>query len=511
MLFQKLKRLNVIKSIYIVSALFLIFYFTEAQEVMNINSIARSITKHDLRKHLEIIAHDTLEGRETGKEGQRKAAIYLRSQFDRIGLEPVTINGEETFYQKFQLYRRKWGETSLTVNGKKYVNMEDILYLKNNPVILDKNIKVVFAGFGDKSDYHKSTDGIKGVVIINSGANENWEHKVDIAKKEGFDHIFVVYGNTDEDLREPIRLYSGFYHSSTLKFNRSTSDNDGSVFFIPPGLAEKIFNISIQDLISAADKNQRGKQKSIKKIPAGQIRLKVECFEESVDTENVIGFVQGSERPDEYVIISAHYDHVGVTEEGIYNGADDNGSGTTAVLELAEAFSIARKYGMNAKRSVVFILMTGEEKGLLGSRYYVQNPVFPLNSTIVNFNIDMIGRIDKHHVDDPDYVYLIGSDKISLELHNISEKTNEEKIGLKLDYTYNEESDPNRFYYRSDHYNFAKNEIPVIFYFTGVHNDYHKTTDVVDKILFDRMERITSLIFYTAWEVANMDQKLARE
>ena len=151
--------------------------------------------------------------------------------------------------------------------------------------------------------------------------------------------------------------------------------------------------------------------------------------------------------------------------------------------------------------------VTGEEKGLLGSEYYANHPIFPLEKTITNLNIDMIGRLDEHHPDNGEYVYLIGSDMLSQDLHNISEQVNDTYKHLDLDYRYNGEDDPNRFYYRSDHYNFAKHNIPVIFYFNGVHEDYHKSTDTIDKIIFEKVENISQLIFLTAWELANRDER----
>jgi Zn-dependent M28 family amino/carboxypeptidase len=225
-----------------------------------------------------------------------------------------------------------------------------------------------------------------------------------------------------------------------------------------------------------------------------------------VETENVVAIIEGSEKPDEYVVITAHLDHVGITDGEIYNGADDDGSGTVALLEIAEAFKKAADKGKGPKRSVVFLHVTGEEKGLLGSAYYADNPIYPLENTIANLNVDMIGRIDDYH-DNPDYVYLIGSDRLSTELHQISEDVNKQYINLELDYKFNEEEDPNRYYYRSDHYNFAKNNIPVIFYFNGVHADYHKTSDTVDKIHFGKIQKISRYIFLTAWELANRNER----
>ena len=229
----------------------------------------------------------------------------------------------------------------------------------------------------------------------------------------------------------------------------------------------------------------------------------------NVKTENVVAIITGSENPEEYIVISAHLDHVGQKNGQIYNGADDDGSGNVAMLEIAEAFQIAVKENNRPKRSIIFLHVTGEEKGLLGSRYYTENPLYPLKETIANLNIDMIGRLDPKRVDkDPNYIYLIGSDKLSNELHEVSELVNRKYTNLILDYTFNAENDPNRFYYRSDHYNFAKNGIPVIFYFNGTHEDYHQPTDTADKINYDILEKRAKLIFHTAWELANMPTRI---
>jgi len=228
------------------------------------------------------------------------------------------------------------------------------------------------------------------------------------------------------------------------------------------------------------------------------------------NSENVVAFIKGSEKPDEIIVISAHLDHEGVKNGEIYNGADDDGSGTVAILEIAQAFKKAKKEGNGPKRSILFLHVTGEEKGLLGSKYYTENPIFPLANTVTDLNIDMIGRIDENHQknEDNNYVYLIGSDKLSTDLHNVSEEANKKYMNINLDYTYNDENDPNRFYYRSDHYNFAKHNIPVIFYFNGTHEDYHQPSDTPDKINYDLLENRTRLIFYTAWEIANRKDRL---
>ncbi|MNF33003.1 Bacterial leucyl aminopeptidase precursor [compost metagenome] len=221
------------------------------------------------------------------------------------------------------------------------------------------------------------------------------------------------------------------------------------------------------------------------------------------DSENIWAFIEGSEKPEEIVIISAHYDHVGMKDGEIYNGADDDGSGTVALLEIAQAFEIAKKEGNGPKRSILFLHVTGEEHGLHGSRFYSENPLFPLNNTISDINIDMIGRRDEAHAGSNNYVYVIGADRLSTDLDNICTIQNTKYTNLDLDYKYNDPKDPNRFYERSDHYNFAKNGIPSVFLFNGVHADYHQKTDEVEKIEFDALAKRAQFAFVIAWDLAN--------
>ena len=230
---------------------------------------------------------------------------------------------------------------------------------------------------------------------------------------------------------------------------------------------------------------------------------------EKLNSINVASIIEGSLYPNEYIVITAHLDHVGVEGEDIFNGADDDGSGSMALLEIAQAFKMASLDGYRPKRSIVILHVSAEEKGLLGSEYYTDNPLYPLEDTITNLNVDMIGRTDPTRDSDNDnYVYLIGTDRLSSMLHETSERVNKNTVDLELDYRFNAWDDPNRFYERSDHYNFAKNNIPVIFYFSGTHEDYHGPGDTPDKIRYDLLTKRTKLIFHTAWEIANMDDKI---
>lgn len=225
------------------------------------------------------------------------------------------------------------------------------------------------------------------------------------------------------------------------------------------------------------------------------------------DSENIWAYIEGSEKPNEIIVISAHYDHVGMKNGEVYNGADDDGSGTVALLEIAQAFEKAKKEGHGPKRSILFLHVTGEEHGLHGSRYYSENPLFPIANTITDINIDMIGRRDKIHENTNNYVYLIGSDRLSTDLDNVCKLANAKYTKMDLDYRFNDPKDPNHFYERSDHYNFAKNGIPSVFLFNGVHADYHGKGDEADKIEYDALAKRTQLAFVIAWELANRENR----
>ncbi|MCI5057439.1 MAG: M28 family peptidase, partial [Flavobacteriales bacterium] len=275
--------------------------------------------------------------------------------------------------------------------------------------------------------------------------------------------------------------------------------------YISPGMAAKIMSVSEKKFVKRTKKFFKGSYE--KRVYNCRGEITISRAKQIINSQNVLGFIEGTDKKDEIVVLTAHYDHLGKHGDIVYNGADDDGSGTVALLEIAESFKKAKDAGFGPRRSILIMPVSGEEKGLLGSEYYSSNPVFPLKNTVVDFNIDMIGRIDEKHKGNADYVYLIGSDKLSSEVHRISEETNKIYTQLELDYTFNDPNDPNKYYYRSDHYNFAKHNIPVIFYFNGTHEDYHRPSDTFDKIDYDKIEKITKLVFYTAWNIANGDTR----
>lgn len=482
-----------------------------------------SINTTDLSRHLHIIASDSFAGRGTGEEGQHKAALYLAQQFEKLGLKPGNpSNSSNPYYQPINLVEKTWESLTLKTPSRNYQFLKD--YYAYGDIQLPEltSMEIVCAGYGIEhakySDYKKLDVKNKAVIIFpgepyvngvsvitgnvapSNWAND-WRAKSQLALEKGAKAVFIVVGQSDDEFYK--RLYSIKEHLNkpVLGF---THKKKASAFFIPTSMAAALLKTKKEKLLAYKNSLDKSPRYAFKKsIVEAQVKVKTK----QIPTENVLGLIPGEVYPEEIVVITAHYDHLGIEDGKICYGADDDGSGTVAILELAQACQLAIQNGLRPKRSILFMPVTGEEKGLMGSEFYTDQPVYPLNNTVANLNIDMIGRMDTLHTDRK-YVYIIGSNRLSTELHDLSEKANREHSHLFLDYRYNSTDDPNRYYYRSDHYNFAKNNIPVIFYFSGIHEDYHKPTDTVDKIDFEKMVWITQLVYSTLWEIANLDHKL---
>lgn len=445
---------------------------------------AKTITDDDLTRHITLLASDSLEGRETGKKGQKMAAEYIKNHFESLGL---TAPVDGSYFQKFNLYQTYRGESEIVVNDKTIKNLDQMVYWANTP--FERNeIEIVFVNKATEEDLENVEAKGKFLAFQAEG---QFTPTLKVIEELGAKGAVVF---AEDSSRMNMVLRYGRYYATHGSLSREEPSKEGlASVVIYKELAEDFFGKPVSEL---------------KIGDTASAELFAEINTEIMETENVLGYLEGTEKPDELIVLTAHYDHVGVQDGKVYNGADDDASGTTAVLEIAEAFVKAKKAGHGPKRSILFMPVTGEEKGLLGSAHYADNPVFPLENTVTNLNIDMIGRVDSAHMDTRDFVYLIGSNRISTELHEISEAMNENYTKLELDYTYNAEDHPDRIYYRSDHWNFAKNGVPIIFYFNGTHPDYHQHTDTVDKIEFDLLKKRTDLVFYTAWEIANRENRL---
>ena len=473
------------------------------------STYAETITEAELKEHLYTYASDEFEGRETGKPGQKKAIAYLKAEYEKLGIPAAQANGD--YFQNVPLEVKNLPTGSMMVNGNEFPVGQNLLTFSNAIGSIDE---LVYVGYGieegDYSDYKAidvtgkwilvkagepmATDG--NYVLSGNSEKSVWSNmseapgkRLELAKSKGAKG-FIYYDDAN------FKRFKGYYDYMKT--------NDSGQMGIKNSAQENAANLFVNSVLAKSIYPSIEEENAPKTLPV-KIAMNLTSTNEDVSSENVVAVLKGSEKPNEYVIISSHLDHIGITADGeINNGADDDGSGTVALLEIAEAFKKAAEAGNGPKRSIVFLHVTGEEKGLLGSQYYTDfEPIFPLAQTVANLNIDMIGRIDPKREGDRNYVYLIGSDKLSSELHDLSETVNKKYANIELDYTYNDENDPNRFYYRSDHYNFAKNNIPIIFYFNGTHDDYHRPGDTPDKINYDLLKNRTQLIFHTAWAIAN--------
>lgn len=488
------------------------------QEKMQAEDYSAMIDSAGLYNHLRILASDKFEGRETGTRGCERAADFLIEQYKKMGFEPY--NGH-SYKQKVPLINYQLQDGTITVGEESYALLEDFL-LYPGISELDLKANMVFAGYGITNDLRDDYSGIdaKGkVVVVLSGDPEgddtewaqNTSKKREIAVENGASAFVVLMESSAYNTFKGRMKFYMQRKSTSLDIKREGEGSDAPTFIFDESKVNSWFDgvrkyASAKDIRKAAIK----KKKSVSfDLPAGWVH-NIKKDVEKITAHNILAYLPGSDPvlKKELLVITSHYDHIGIVDGEINNGADDDGSGTVSVLEIAESFMEAHKNGDGPRRSILFMNVVGEEKGLLGSEWYSENPVYPLEYTVANLNIDMIGRVDEAHADDNNYIYLIGSDKLSTELHRISEKANHRHVGLELDYTFNAPDDPNRFYYRSDHYNFAKHNIPVIFYFSGVHEDYHAPGDDYEKIMYNKTAKVARLVFHTAWDLVNRDKKI---
>jgi hypothetical protein len=496
----------------------------------NPTTFANLITPTELRSYLAVLTADSLEGRETGTIGNVKAGDFIARQFDKMGLPAIGSGG--THLQRMVYTNESWNQLGMSVNAQTYRNMFNFYaFPSTNALLDDKKItadNVIFLGYGiDDATYsdYKKVD-VKGkIILINQGEPHDrdsvsyisksktpsvWttdrRKKLEVAFQKGVKAVLTI----DPKLAENIQTYRRFFTRNVIGDVEKPEGKLANNVFISPDVAKEIIGKKAKKYAKMREKCDKGKPNSV--VLPCDLTLTMDKFFNQLIGSNVLGYIEGSDPvlKDEIVIVSAHYDHLGKRGNVIYHGADDDGSGTSGVINIARAFSEAKKQGVGPRRSVLCMLVTGEEKGLLGSKFYTTNPIFPLEKTVADVNIDMIGRVDEKYEkeNNPNYIYVIGSDKLSSDLHKINEDMNKKYTKLALDYTYNDENDPNRYYYRSDHYNFAEQGIPVVFYFNGTHADYHQPTDTIEKINFEKMTKIAQLAFYTTWEIANRDERL---
>lgn len=475
------------------------------------------ISPDALHQHLSVIAGDEMEGRAAGSFGQRKAADYIIQQFKRSGLQPGNGN---SFEQRYTVYRHALVQNSLSVRGRKMEEGRDFFfpfpanwyYARSRFAALHiTRPDVIFAGYGVLDSANNLNDfaglNLKGklVMVLNGlppgsaspGKTGVYFYKLQAVKERGAAGLIVLYSD----------LYQSGFPVYTWDSLEPADGKDAAVLInASEAMGASILRASMATT-SALAKMKKGSYP----VPLA-INLKIRT--QLIPATNVIGVLEGTERKQEYVLLTAHYDHLGKSGKDIFYGADDDGSGTAAVLQMAATFGAAAKTGWRPKRSVVFLAVSGEEIGLFGSEYFAGHPTIALKNITANLNTDMIGRVDpeRKKADSLNYVYVIGHNRISSELEKLPGEVNEKHGRLHLDYKFDDAFDQERIYYRSDHFNFASKGIPILFFFDGMlSGDYHSPGDTVDKINFELMSRRSQLIFHLAWTLADRNGVLARD
>lgn len=520
-------------------------------------SAAEGITAAQLHDYLYFVASDEMEGRDTPSRGLNTTAKFIATLLARWGVKPAGDDG--TYFQKIAMDRLRIDAagTRAEINGQAYKYGQDFLaiprsgtasgalvYVGNGWIIKSKNIDA-YRGIDVKNKImvlsgDRYPKGVTPKDLDESKRGEDWVQPRDYAQKMGA--LGVVALPNAQTLANWDRVVRRQQAGGSLSVTKLADSPKSPLPDIT--LAPKMADALFQGEKHSADeilKSLSGSEPigAFDLDPAKKISLTISGQEESLNTQNVVGVIEGSDQKlkSEYVALGAHYDHVGTGPAGsngrgaaldgnkndtIYNGADDDGSGTVTLLSMAEALSHAPR---RPKRSVLFVWHCGEEKGLWGSEYFTKYPTVPINQIIAQFNIDMIGRSKKegdtsapnHSLTGPNEIYVIGSRMMSTELGELSEKVNQSYLNLNFNYLYDNPTDPNRFFFRSDHYNYAQKGIPIIFYFDGVHEDYHRPGDEPQKIDYDKMQRVARTIFVTMWETADLktrpvvDKKLPSE
>ena len=480
----------------------------QAQEKTDPSIYANEINAENLKEQLYRIAGPEFEGRETATAGQRKAAHYIQEFFEKHGLTP----GNKDRYQlDYPVFIDSLVSAEVRLNGTRFKLDSDFdIRLANAYTLAAGSSEIVFAGYGlsdSLQDDYKDLQVAGKIVLVLNGYPPgqlttrvnakmfNSFAKQDAAQQHGALAVLIIQ---DDFPHKPIpeggKMYRKYFYPK-VHLNS---------FLVSEKIARTIMG-------SDYDKAKSGSAEN--KTYQIDTWISIQKYTSMLQSSNVLGYLEGSDLKDQLLVISAHYDHLGKKDSVIYFGADDDGSGTVGLLELAAAFSKAKSAGAGPRRSVLFLANSGEEKGLWGSEYYTDHPVYPLEKTTADLNIDMIGRSDPKRTqgDSTNYVYVVGDDRLSSELRPINVGMNRKYIGLELDYKFNDPKDPLKIYTRSDHYNFARKGVPIIFYFDGINPDYHRPTDTPDKINYTLMTKRARLVFYTAWEMANRNDMIVRD
>jgi hypothetical protein len=506
-----------------------------AQRTQKGYAYADAITAAAIRPHVYTLADDSMGGRDTGSDGEVKAALYLARHHARLGLTPV--GDDSTFFQGFDLSATRTEGYEFTFTGPQSAFTMRVDNENADPVLVSSGAPghhegdIVFAGLGI-SDPGLGIDHLAGIDVRGkylliygdipasvTGWNTQRRFRDLVLTRGAKGIIAISLTDAGEFLAALDRMRGGLRQPEGLRL--AYMPQSGRLFFqyynITPHTASR--------LIGAANELEVRRQYAdlsvnptvfAPRMLDTRLQVHAQTGEATVKSRNVAALLPGSD-PDvahEVVVLVAHYDHVGIgpadeTGDRLHNGADDNASGTTALLAIADALAEAKRNGVGPRRSVLFLHVSAEEKGLLGSRYYSDHPILPIENTVASINLDMVGRIEdaRYATGDTNYVYLIGASLISSRLDSLTNAANAKTANLFLDPKLNDLNDPQQIYRRSDHWNFGRLGVPFVFLFSGLHDDYHRPSDSPDKIAYEVMAKRVRLAYGLTLEIANDTQR----
>ncbi|WP_321316894.1 M28 family peptidase [Labilibaculum sp.] len=491
------------------------FFHSSAQDSIALH-YSKSLSTNKIQNDIVILSSDNMEGRDTGSKGQKLAAQYICQQFINAGVNNPNGNKDRSgYFQNFPIYKKEQANAEIQTFDKVFKNYEDILISGFTNYSKD-NMDLVFLGTAPDTSYINKNFSNKAVLFLSTNLYAAAIKSNDIAQTSKAKLVLFCNPNKNSQYKELIEKGKtisarGMNLKSEMNNNFNPFDSIGSAKAftkyknrmrtyqgaISNPVACALLQIKPKRLKQILETNQMNKTEQ--KICKFTFNFDLKYKE--VNTENVLAFLPGTNKNKEILVISAHYDHIGKKDGEIFNGANDNASGTAAIIEIARKFQEANDNGHKTKRSILFIAFTGEEKGLCGSKYFVDNPPFPLSNIVGNLNLDMLGRHDELN-DTTDYIYLLGTNHLKPKLKVISDSINKISTKLRLDYKY--DTPDNFLYQASDQASFVKHGIPAVFYFNGLHADYHKASDTAEKIDFQAVNRVSQLVFLTAWELANV-------
>lgn len=476
------------RKLYVYFILFLISSTLLAQDY-------QLIDKEEIRTYVEVLASDSLEGRYTGASGQKKAADYLAKEYEKIGLQTFT---DKNYFETFELQSSSWGSIYIKKEKQVFFNNDKISYLGFKEEPNEVNVELIFGGHGTKQELNSIKVKDRFVLIFTDNIRASYKIS-DELKIRGAKGVLLANVKNENHFQSIKKTEGRYLLRKRVKIpdeNTEPYSNNFHRFAISNELIKVLMNTTIKKLKTHI------KNETIQDINYQKISLKVNRRIETIKTENVVGILQGNS--DTTIYISAHYDHIGKSKYGIYNGADDNASGTAALLELAEFFSKLEK----RRYRMVFLAATAEELGLIGSYIHVTSDNFDANKALLNFNIDMISRVDRNLEDEgfvnKNYLYAIGTD-LYPEYKKYLEIANREYKHVEFDYRLNNGSKIPWIYTASDHANFHDLNIPAIMFFTGLHNDYHRVTDTPEKIDYELLRNRITLIAHTIYHLQKID------